>query len=428
MVGFLIGLAPARQAARGELAGRLRAGKQSQGEADLRLRRGLVATELGLASVLLTGAVLLVNTIGHLRRVDPGFKVEHVVSFRTQLPSAAYPTGEAVGRFYNDLIDRISAVPGVESAAAAMMLPLSSNAFGGTFTSAIPTEAGEESDRRGQVRVVTANYFKVMGIPIRQGRGFEAGDRRGAPPVLVASEGFSKRFWPTTGAVGKVVRFGVRPGPEQPEGTIIGLVGDVRSAGLHRDPVRTVYAVMPQVTSSEMSFVVKTAQPPGTLIPAVRGLLEARDRDIVLDDVATLDDLVGQSLGRPRFITELLALFAGLAVLLATVGIYGVVSYSVAQRTREIGVRMALGADAGRVTRTVLLEEIRWAVGGLAVGSIAAVAVAPLLASVVYGLDTRAPWYQALAAFGLLGVAVVACLVPALRAARVSPMTAIRAE
>jgi hypothetical protein len=228
--------------------------------------------------------------------------------------------------------------------------------------------------------------------------------------------------------VGKSIKMGVRPGPDRIAGEIIGVVGDVRSAGLHRAPGPTVYAVLPQVTTTEMSIVVRTAEPAGTLIPAVRALIEARDRDIVLDQVTSMPEIIGASLGRPRFIMELLALFAGLAVVLAIVGIYGVVSYAVAQRTREIGVRMALGADQWRVTQTVLLQEIRWAVVGLAAGAAATVAIAPLLASAVFGIDPAAPLFQAAAAAGLLLVATVACLVPARRASRVDPLTAIRAD
>ncbi len=428
VAGFLIGVGPSRQAARTGSFDRLRSGKQSQSGGDLRLRRTLVAAELGLATVLLTGAVLLIHAVGQLRRVDPGFRADQVVSFRTQLPSAAYPSSEAIGRFYGDFLDRIASIPGVDGAAATMRLPLSGGGFGGTFTSTVPTEAGNEEDRRAQVRAVTEDYFRVMGIPIRQGRGFSSTDRRGGPPVLIASEGFSKRFWPATGALGKSVRFGVRFSDDRPEGEIIGIVGDVRAAGLHRDPSHTVYAVGSQVASNQMSFVIRTRLPAGALIPSIRTIIEARDRDIVLDQVATMNDVIATSLDRPRFVMQLLALFAAVAVVLAMVGIYGVVSYAVAQRTREIGVRIALGADQGRVIRTVVGQEIRWAIGGLAVGSLAAAATAPLLASAVFGIDPAAPLFQLLAPVGLLVVAAIACFLPARRAARLSPLRAIQTE
>ncbi len=428
VAGFLIGIGPSRQAARTGAFDRLRSGKQSQSGGDLRLRRTLVAAELGLATVLLTGAMLLIHAIGQLRRVDPGFRPDQVISFRTQLPSAAYRTSEAIDQFYGDFLDRIGKLPGVDGAAATMRLPLSGGGFGGTFTSAVPTEAGNEEDRRAQVRAVTEDYFRVMGIPLRQGRGFSRTDRRGAPPVLIASEGFSKRFWPATGAVGKSVRFGVRFSDDRPEGEIVGVVGDVRAAGLHRDPSHTVYAVSSQVTSNQMSFVIRSRLPVGDLIPSIRVIVEARDRDIVLDQVATLNDVIASSLGQPRFVMQLLALFAAVAVLLAIVGIYGVVSYAVAQRAREIGVRIALGADQGRVIRTVVGQEIRWAVGGLAIGAVAATATAPLLASAVFGINPTAPLFQLLAPTGLLVVAAVACFIPARRAALVSPLRAIQAE
>ena len=290
--GLLIGIGPSRLAARSGGFDRLRSGKPSEGGADLRLRRTLVAAELGLATVLLTGAVLLINAIGQLRRVDPGFRPDQVVSFRVQLPAASYPTSDAIGQLYGDVLDRMAKIPGVDGTAATMMLPFAQGGFGGTFTATVPTEAGNEEDRRAQMRVVTADYFRVMGIPIRQGRGFLPTDRRGGPPVLVASEGFSKRFWPTTSALGKSIRFGVRPSDDRPEGEIVGIVGDVRAAGLHRDPVRTVYAVLPQVASSQMNFVIRTRLPAGAVIPAIRTIIETGDRDIVLDQVATMNDVI----------------------------------------------------------------------------------------------------------------------------------------
>jgi predicted permease len=309
-----------------------------------------------------------------------------------------------------------------------MILPLSGGGYGGTFTSNLAAEVGEEERRRADVRVVTRDYFRVMGIPILRGRSFEPADRRDGRRVLVVSQEFSQRFWPLSGAVGKVLQFGVRPGPDGIEGEVVGIVGDVRAAGLHREPAPTVYAVAPQVATSEMTIVVRTAQPTASLMPAVRSLLAGRDPDIVVDQVTTLPDLLSNSLGRPRFVMELLALFAGLAVTLAVVGIYGVVSYAVAERSREIGVRMALGADPRRVTGTVLLQELRWAVAGLAAGSVTTIAAVPLLASAVYGLDPGSPLFQLMAAIGLLAVATIACLVPARRAARVDPLMAIRAD
>jgi predicted lysophospholipase L1 biosynthesis ABC-type transport system permease subunit len=228
--------------------------------------------------------------------------------------------------------------------------------------------------------------------------------------------------------MGKTLSLGVSPGSDRVGGTIVGIVGDVRAAGLHRDPPATIYVLLPQVTTSEMTFVVRATQAPGSVITGARRVIEARDRDIVVDRVQTLRDVVAKSLGRPRFIAELLTLFAGLAVVLAGVGIYGVVSYGVAQRTREIGVRLALGADRARVTRTVVGQEIRWAIAGLALGAIATSIAIPVLSSVVFGLDPRAPLIQIAATGGLLLVALAACFVPARRAAGASPLTAIRAE
>ncbi|MEO8189208.1 MAG: ABC transporter permease [Acidobacteriota bacterium] len=430
VTALLFGLAPAlRTANRGVGTGLKSAGRSGGAERETAaLRNGLVLAEIALSLVLLAGAGLLLRSFVKLENQDPGFHATSVLTYQLSLPQARYPDEESEGRFYESLLARTRTLPGVRSAAAIFGLPLTGVRFSSTFTIHGAPPATPDNEPSAQVRVVSRDYLRTIGLPVVAGRAFTADDRRRSPIVLLASATAARRYWPAGNAIGQRVRFGARPGTTRIEGEIVGVVGDVRDAGLDRVPTPFFYASLDQCPVDEVAVVIATSIPPDRLAKAATAAVAAIDPDIPVSDVRTMDEIVPRSIARQKFATLLLVFFAGSALLLASLGTYGVLAYSVGLRRREFGVRAALGAAPRAVLLLVVRQGAVLAAVGTAIGIAGALAGTRLLSALLFGVSARDALVLASAACVLIVVSLAASALPAWRASRVSPSDALRAD
>ena len=391
-----------------------------------RLRSGLAVAQIALALVLLAGAGLLVRSMQRLLAVDPGFDPAGLFSFSVELPSATYRNDARVVGTFDRLIGQIRALPGVSSAGAVSYLPLNGGGAATGFTvvgrPVPPAGRGIVAD----IRIVDTGYFGAMRIPLQGGRRFAALDRAGAPPVVIINAALARKYWPGANPVGAHLKIDWFHPDVTPE--IIGVVGDVRSASLDEDPGPMIYYPEAQEPTNAMTVVARSSTAATALGPAARRVAHDLDADLPVSDLATMDERVTRSLTARRFPMLLLGAFAVLAVVLAAIGVYGVLSYAVTERRREFGLRMALGATAGELLRGVLARGLQLAATGVAIGLLVAALTSRALGSLLYGVTpTDPPTLLGVAGFLVL-IAILAVLVPARRATRVDPMVTLRAE
>ncbi|HET6898006.1 MAG TPA: ABC transporter permease, partial [Vicinamibacteria bacterium] len=425
--GLLFGLAPAWQAARSDAAHGLReGGRGSSGPAARRLRAGLTAAEVALALVVLVGAGLLVQSLVRLLHVDAGFTAERLLTFNVAMvgPTPRTPAQRAV--LAREIVERVSRLPGVEAAGGGTGLPPVTPQRGTGFVAEGVAETGAEQ-RRGYFLAVTPDYFRALGARVREGRAFTDGDGAGAPEVVILNRALARRLYGEAGAVGRRLKL---VSPDQGDGwrTVVGVVDDVRYSGLDDPSEAAVYTPFAQTPFLWTYVMVRTQGPPLALAGAVRAAVSSVDPTLEAAAVKPMTDVMAETVAQPRFNVVLLSALAGLALVLAAVGIYGVISYSVAQRTKEIGIRMALGADRRDVVRLVTGESLRLAGMGVVAGLLGAAAGARVLATLLFEVQpTDAATYVSAAGF-LVVVALAASAVPAWRATRVAPVSALRAE
>ncbi|HEY9402033.1 MAG TPA: ABC transporter permease [Pyrinomonadaceae bacterium] len=429
LVGLLFGLAPAWQASKTDLNEVLKDGGRSstEGRGRNRLRALLVVTEMALSLLLLVGAGLLIKSFVLLRDVNPGFDAKNVLTMRISLPGARYPEPQQSERFYRDLTERVKALPGVEAAGATVSLPLGGSNFsvGRSFIREGRPLVTEES-QNADYFVATPDYFKTMRIPVKAGRAFTEQDRVDTPPVVVVNESLARRFFPGEDPVGK--RLTVWR-DEKFAREIIGVVGDVKSDRLDAETDAQIYVPYAQDAGwGGLSLAVRTTVEPETLAAAVRGAVLSIDKNQPVYDIKTMDDVLAASVANNRLVVLLFGLFALFALLLATVGIYGVMSYSVAQRTHEIGIRMALGAQPADVLRLILRQGLVLTLAGVGLGLAGSLALSRLLESLLYGVSATDPITFGGLSLLLAVVALVACYIPTRRAMKVDPMVALRNE
>jgi len=431
--GLIFGLMPALQSSRAELNEALkeggRAGTGSHGRK--RLRGLLVVAEVALTLVLLVGAGLLLRSFRRLQEVNPGFRPEHVLTAQISLPPARYTEDQKIMAFHQELIDRTKSLPGVQAVGLSMSLPPNllqiSNPFGIEGRPLPPGEARPLAEEM----TISPDYFTALGVPLLRGRCFTGADKAGAPQVLMINEAMARRFFPNQDPVGKRLQTG-DPSPNSPWETIVGVVGNVKYAGLEAEETPTLY--VPYTTpgwvswSRTMYLVVRTAGEPLGLSSALRQQIRALDADLPVANLKTMEQVIHESVTEPRFRTSLLGLFAAVALLLAVIGIYGVISYAVTERTHELGIRMALGAQTGDVLRLVIGQGMKLALVGVAIGLAASFALTRLMKSLLFGVSATDPLTFALIAMLLATVALLACYVPARRATQVDPMVALRCE
>jgi putative ABC transport system permease protein len=428
VTGLVFGLAPALQVSKPDLNGVLKEGGRTGGAGGRRQRRLrglLVVAEVALSLMLLIGAGLMVRSFVELMRVPSGLSAANVLTMNLALPGLKYTKYEQVAGFYAQALEKIAAVPGVEAVGATTTLPLG----GGDQTTEVLV-VGRPAPPAGQrpevsFRDISPDYFRALGIPLLRGRTFTARDDKGAPGVAILNETMARRlFGEPEAALGQ--RLTDVDGKGERE--IVGLVGDVRHAGLDAEPKAEMYVPFAQESSSSMTLVVRTASDPASFVPAIRAQLLAVDKDQPIYNVRTMEEVVSESVSQRRLTMLLFGLFAALALALATIGIYGVMSYSVSQRTHEIGVRLALGAQRRDVLRLVIADGMTLTLGGVVLGLAAAFALTRLLASLLYGVTTTDPATYAAISLLLAAVALLACYLPARRAMKVDPLTALRAE
>ncbi|HKT09957.1 MAG TPA: ABC transporter permease [Gemmatimonadaceae bacterium] len=438
--GLLFGLAPAIAAARGSLTAMLKetARGSSGSRASQRARSGLVMAELALAMLLLIGAGLLVRSFSRLVAVDPGFHPERVLTFGVSAPPSKYADRHSLRTLTSDILAHTRAIPGVTSAAIVAGLPLGGYTMR-TSVHIVGTPKERPAERkRTFVTIVSPDYFKTMGIPLIAGRDFTAHDGSGAPIVSVIDETLAKRYFPGRSPIGQHLEVGwsqdtaSAPGGDTTTvtmgGEIIGVVGDVRRFNLATAAEAETYIPIDQPTLNTFSVVVRTSGPPNAVAAQIRGALHAVDPDLPLDRLRQLREIVSASVARPRFYMSLIASFAIIALVLAAVGIYGVISYTVSQRSRELGIRIALGASGANVMAHVMRPGIALAASGVAIGVVASLALTRLIASLLFDVKPVDPVTFGAVAAVLLGVAVAACAVPARRASRVDPLVVMRSE
>ena len=424
LTGLLFGLAPALRAARPDLNLALKAGgRNTQGEGGFgtrrRLRSLLVVSEVAISLMLLVGAGLLIRSFVRLQNVSPGFDAEGVISMRVGVPSRQFATPDARLAFHRDLAAKLAAVPGVSSRGAVSVLPFTSGVgWGSMGIEGWTPKPGEELqvDQRG----ATIDYFRTMRIPLVQGRAFIETDlATDAPPVTIIDEKFARRFWPNGDAVGKHLF----PDPKRPI-EIVGVVGTVKQYGLDVDGRLATY--FPNVASSW--HVARTSGDPRAAGAAMARVIREADPTITIVDIQTMPDRVSQSMARQRFSTLMLGAFAVFALMLAIVGVYGVLSHLVTQGAHDIGVRMALGAERGRILGMVMRQGLELAVAGVVLGVVGALALTRVMANLLYEVSTTDVFTFALAPVALLLTATLASGIPALRATRVDPVVALRDE
>jgi predicted permease len=430
VAALCFGAIPALQVSAGQTVLHLRTGDRGSRSrpGSARARSTLVVAEITLALMLLVGAGLLIRSFSRLRQVNPGFSAAHVSTFTLTLSPVKYATIEQQRVFAKALLDAVHRIPGVDSAAVTFGLPLSGTSFQLSFDVAGRPAPPPNAEPRAQVRIVSPGYFATVGIPLRRGRSFGDGDRPGAPRVMVVSEETARRYFPGEDPIGKRIDFGWGRDGDRLAGEIVGVVGDVRQHGLSKELTPHVYAVWDQWPLDELTIVMRSRGDPAAALVAARGAVGSLDRDLPVYDAFTLESMVDRALGQPRFYVLLLSIFAGLAVVLAVVGIYGVIAYTVQQRTREIGIRIALGASRERVVGMVVRRGLALAGAGVALGTAGALGLTRVLQTLLFGVSARDPATFVAVAALLGGVAVVASWLPARRAARVDPLTAMRSD
>jgi len=429
LAALLVSLAPARRIARVDL----RTALAGSGGRSIGTRRGLhrwlVGLETALALALLAVAGVLVKSKMRLEQVDPGFDPGSTLTASISLPDKTYGKSEQIVQFKQELLRRLRAVPGVESASLVFGLPLTGFGYSSSFSiDSVPVPDGVSQS--AQLRLVSADYFSTQKIPIVAGRGFTAEDRRGGRPVVVISETAARKFWPDGKFLGHFVRVDAQPGPDndRPQGYIIGVAGDVRDRGLDRDVRAIIYGNTDLVPVSYTSLVLRTTVPPLSLVPEVRRIVTAMDPDLPLSEVQTMETVVRHATASQRFRAWVMGFFALLAAALAGLGVYGVISHIVAQRTREMGLRRALGASDSQVVAEVVRAGMRdatlGAVAGLGLGWL----IASNLSRLLYQVTAADPAVLGLSAAGFLGVAFAACWIPARRATRADPVVVLRGQ
>jgi putative ABC transport system permease protein len=427
LTGVLFGLAPAIQSGDTQLTSALKeGGRGTSGASKQRTRAVLTVAEVALAVVLLTGAGLLMRSFAKLAAVDPGFQPSHVVAANVRMSPGKYPSANQARAALDELLAKVRAIPGVESATLGSNTPITPHAQSGvSFQSRHETDAIKLPMLN--VAVVEPNYFETLGIPLTSGRTFARSDAAGAPQVVVISERVARKFFATANPIGERLKLG-QAASGSGWRTIVGVVKDTRTDGLTEDPRGTLYLPRAQEQMSDGWLFVRSTLPIEQVTRLLRASLREVDRDVPLDVVRTMDAMVSQELQEPRSAMLLLTLFAAVALALASVGIYGVISYNVTQRTTEIGVRVALGAQRRDVVSLVVGQAMAMAAAGAGIGVLLALWGARSLSAMLFGVGPRDPLALGGASAFLLVVALVAALAPALRASRIDPTIAMRSD
>ena len=426
--GVVFGLVPAVMAARGDLLSPLQSGGRGDIGGQHRLGSMVIVGQVALGIVLTAGAALLMTSFVKLAHSDEGFNPDHVLTLNFETPDSKYLHTRPA--FYREYFEKLRALPGVQTAAGTMLPPMTDNSAHLSFEDPEhPVSKGQQPNAR--VDVVSTDYFRTMGIPLVAERDFSDGDTEDSPQVMIVTQAFARKYFPGENVLGKKLKPGAGDG--KPEGpawrTIVGVVGDIRHAATEREMEPMYYLPASQLSTWCCLYsAVRTGMDPMSLEPEVRSLVTSMDQDIPVTDAHTMRDLIGMQLAQPRFAMVLLGAFAGLALVLTVVGLYGVMAYSVARRTREIGVRLALGARRGAVLQMVMRQAAILVGAGMAIGLIATVASGSVLQSLLYGTGSRNPVVLAAVCCVVAVAGLVAAYVPAMRAAGVDPMVALRSE
>lgn len=428
LTGLIFGIMPALQSSRVDLNDTLKeAGRGALTSSGTHSRSLLVITEIALSLVLLVGAGLMIQSFLRLRRVNVGLNPTNVLTFSIGLPRAKYPQPEQRSAFFKNMVDRVRALPGVESAAATGTLPLSGGNWGRSLTvEGYPVLSVGQAPSI-QHTVVTPAYFQTMGIHLLAGRDFTEADRTGAPLVTIVDERLAQKYWPNESALGKRIRFGP-PEDNEPWHTIVGVVGAVRHQRMQEETRNSVYLPHLQIPIGGVTVVARTGSDPKGLVAAVRREVAQLDGDLPISQVATMEEVIADSIWQPRLYAMLFAVFAGGALVLAVIGIYGVMAYIVINRTHEIGIRMALGATARDVFKLIVGRGMKLTAIGLVIGVGGAFALTRLMSGLLFNISATDPITFVLISVLLALAAFLACYIPARRATKVDPLVALRYE
>lgn len=439
LTGVLFGILPALSASRIPLAAALN--ESGRGSTSLRsgkLRSILVVSEIALALILVIGASLLIRTFAKLQAVDPGFEPHHVLTMAMSISGEQFQKSAGVAQAVRDGVERLKAVPGVADAAAACCLPMQGG-FGLPFDIVGRPHGSGPSTGGGAYSSISADYFSAFKIPLLRGRAFNERDNGSAPGVVIINEAMAKQYWPKGDPLRDRLLVGVGMGPvfAEPPRQIIGIVGNTHDGGLARDPISTMYAPIAQLPDAETAlnsriaplwWVVRSTIDPHALAGPAAAAIRDATGGLPVAHVRTMDEIVSASIARQRLDMLLLIIFGGSGLLMAAVGVYGLMAYSVQQRTQELGIRMALGAPRSSIRRMVLRQGVVLALAGVAIGTVGALALTRLLASLLFGVRALDPVAFLATPLLLVAVALLAVWIPAKRATEVDPMRALRAE
>ena len=426
LAGIIFGLAPAFEMVKCDPNSTLKntGSEGNRGVVQRRLGNLLIVSEVAIALVLLAGGGLLLRTVWRLRNVDPGFNYKNALAVTLQLSEKKYSDDQKVAAFSEQLLQQTSTLPGVEAAGIARILPIIHDLPTGFYIEGRPREPDNELPQTNYSSV-SPDYFRAMGIPLLIGRVFSERDTSNAPRVAIISQSFAARFFGSENPIGK--RINVTTGPEAFR-EVVGVVGDVKQKGLNRETLPHTYEPFAQAPSQFMTLVVRTSAEPNSLVSGIRSKVFEIDNELPLQSVRTLDTVITNSIRQHKFTSVLLAIFAGVALLLAIAGLYGVISYAVSQRTRELGIRIALGARVPQVLRLVLRQGMTFVLVGELIGLLGAFALTRLLAGLLFGITPTDTLTFTFVTLALSSVAFLACYIPARRATKVDPLVALRYE